>query len=157
MNCPFCDIKIENTVFARSEKFLAIYNIAPILPGHSLIIPKSHIQSAMEFSDADLAEMILFTRNVTDLLLTTFNAEAFNWSIQEKEAAGQSVSHLHLHIVPRYRGDLPDPGDWYPRIESSYEKILDSENRIKLSDEELWKIVGKLRQAAMERKLYAVS
>ena len=154
MFCPFCDTKIKSTVFATDDQFLAIYNLAPILPGHSLIIPRRHICSVMELNDAELSEMMIFARKVTDLLLTAFNAEAFNWSIQEKEAAGQSLAHLHLHIVPRYRGDLQEPGNWYPQIKNNYKDILDSGKRQKLSQHEMQQIVYRLRQLAKEKKLF---
>lgn len=154
MLCPFCNTRIKSTVFASSEKYMAIYNTAPILPGHSLIIPRKHICSVMELNDSELSEMMIFTRNVTDLLLTAFNAEAFNWSIQEKEVAGQSVTHLHLHIVPRYPGDLPEPGDWYPKIKNNFKEVLDSANREKLSQNEIQQIINRLRQLAKEREMF---
>jgi bis(5'-adenosyl)-triphosphatase len=154
MSCPFCGSNIESTIFARSEHFLAIYNIAPILPGHVLIIPRKHIQSAMEMADSELSEMMAFTKKVTKLLLSIFNVDAFNWSMQENAAAGQSIAHLHFHILPRYPGDLPEPGDWYPKIQTNYEVMLDSENRNKLSKREMSQIIKKLRTAAEERQLY---
>lgn len=154
MNCPFCDPLIEHAVFAQSENFLAIYSIAPILPGHSLIIPKKHRQSVMEFNDSELTQMIVFTRNVTDLLLHAFKAESFNWSLQDMEAAGQTIAHLHLHVVPRYPGDLPDPGDWYPKIKNNYKEVLDSQNRKKLSEDEMVRIINRLRELAQKRLLY---
>jgi bis(5'-adenosyl)-triphosphatase len=152
--CPFCDKSVDRAIFASSENFLAIYNIAPVLPGHSLIIPRRHIYSVLELSESELCDMMIFSKKITELILTAFNAEAFNWSIQEKEAAGQSVSHLHLHIVPRYSGDLTDPGDWYPKIESNYEEILDSVNRRKLSQHNMDQIVGKLRSMAKNKGLF---
>ncbi len=155
MTCPFCNPMVEGAIFAHSEKFLAIYNIAPILPGHSLVIPKRHLQSIMELNDSELSEMIIFTKKVTDLLLTAFSAEAFNWSLQEKEFAGQSVAHLHLHIVPRYKDDLPKPGDWYPKLKTNHEKILDSETRQKLSYDEMEQIINRLRILSEEKQLFS--
>lgn len=154
MTCPFCDPHIHDALFARSEQFIAVYNIAPILPGHSLIVPKQHIQSVMELDMLALSEMISFTRGVTEVVLMAFHADAFNWSLQEKQAAGQSIAHLHLHIVPRYPDDLPDPGDWYPRISSNYEEMLDNRNRKKLPDHEMKQIITQLRRIAGQRFLY---
>jgi bis(5'-adenosyl)-triphosphatase len=148
MNCPFCQPSIQEAVFARSENFLAVYNLAPIFPGHSLIIPVRHLQSTLELTTDELTEMMLFARSVTSLLLKAFKAEAFNWSIQDREAAGQTLAHLHMHIVMRYPGDLPDPGDWYPKIRQNYSEILDSTSREKLTPSELKKIVETLRSTA---------
>lgn len=153
MTCPFCNSSVDDTIFANSEHFLAIYNHAPILPGHTLVIPREHICSILELSDPELSEMMVFTKDVTNLLLTAFKVDAFNWSVQEKEAAGQSVAHLHLHIVPRYPGDLPEPGDWYPKIKNNYKELLDSENRKKLTHDEMQRIVTRLRIFAKEKKL----
>lgn len=154
MTCPFCNPPVESVIFAHSENFLAIYNIAPILPGHSLIIPKKHLESIMELNDSGLSEMVLFTKKVTELLLAAFHAEAFNWSLQEKEYAGQSVAHLHLHIVPRYQSDFPEPGDWYPKINANFQKVLDSQNRERISDDEMGTIIYRLREMAGKRQLY---
>jgi bis(5'-adenosyl)-triphosphatase len=154
MDCPFCFPTVWTSVFAFNANFLGVYNLAPILPGHSLIVPRKHYHSIFEMSDPELSEMIVFTKKVTELLTDTFHAEAFNWSLQEKESAGQSVAHLHLHVVPRYQGDMPDPGDWYPMIRDNFGEILDSSNREKLSDQEMRQVVSRLRILAEERQLY---
>lgn len=148
MVCPFCAGSVERSVFSESENFRAIYNIAPIFPGHSLIIPKEHIVSILDLGNGQLGELILFTRQTTNLLMKVFRADGFNWSVQDRETAGQTLAHLHLHIVLRYTNDLPDPGDWYPRIQQNYGEILDSASREKLDDREMQKIVRKLREAA---------
>jgi len=145
MECPFCNDTVREAVFAQSDNFLALYNIAPIFPGHSLIIPGKHIESIQNLSDEQLSEMIIFSRKVTDGLLQVFKAESFNWSLQEKESAGQTIAHLHWHIVLRFPGDMPNPGDWYPKIKSNYREMLDSEFRTKLNAAEMKQIVKKLR------------
>jgi bis(5'-adenosyl)-triphosphatase len=139
------------TVFAESENFLAIYNLAPILAGHSLIIPRKHVLSLLDLSDAEYHELMIFAKEVTNILLKAFNSDSFNWSIQDNHAAGQTVLHLHLHIVPRLVGDMSDPGDWYPEISNNYKEILDSNNRYRLSREEMGIIVSKLKAVAKSR------
>jgi bis(5'-adenosyl)-triphosphatase len=153
MLCPFCEPSIQDSVFVRSENFLAIYNLAPILPGHSLIIPNKHVQSVLDLNPGELTEMTLFARNVTTLLLKVFKTDAFNWSVQDKEAAGQTLAHLHMHIVLRYPGDLPYPGDWYPKIRQNFSEILDSASRQKHSIQEMKQIVDRLRKSADEEGL----
>jgi len=145
-DCPFCKSEISNSVFASSENFLAIYNIAPVFPGHSLIIPKNHIESILNLKDLEITEMSLFATKVTRLLLKVFNSDGFNWSIQDKEAAGQSVAHLHMHILPRLNGDLPNPGDWYPLLHNKSLLVLDSEYREKINPEQMTIIISRLRQ-----------
>jgi len=150
MYCPFCD-KGESESFLSSKNFLAIYNIAPVLPGHSLVIPKRHVESLFDLTDEELAEFMLMGRNVASLLKKAVNTEAFDWAIQEKEEAGQSVPHLHMHVVPRKIGDLPNPGDWYQELEKS-EQHIDSGKRKKLKPDEMSKIVTQLRTLALKLK-----
>ncbi len=151
MYCPFCD-KGSSESFLSSANFLAIYNIAPVLPGHSLVIPKRHMESLFELTDDEASEFMLMGRKVAKLLTIALNTNAFDWAIQEKEAAGQTVSHLHMHVVPRKIGDLPDPGDWYQELEKS-EKHIDSLHRKKLNASEMQKIVHKLRGLALKSNL----
>ena len=154
MNCPFCSRDIEVSVFARSGNFIALYNLAPVFPGHSLVIPSRHVHSLLELSEKEAAEMMSFSQKVTRLLLQVFGAKAFDWSVQDGEAAGQSVAHLHLHIVPRNTGDRPDPGDWYPEIAQNTAEILDSAFRPKIPPDELERIVKKLREQAKKEGLF---
>lgn len=135
-----------------SENFVVIYNIAPVLPGHSLVIPKRHVESMFELTEEETGEFMQLGRQVARLLSIVFNTDAFDWAVQEKEAAGQSVPHLHMHVVPRKIGDLPNPGDWYQEIEKSATHI-DSANRRKLKPEEMVDIVQRLKKKAQEEGL----
>jgi len=153
-HCPFCTPEILNSVFAKSEHFYAIYNIAPVFPGHSLIIPKEHFVSILNLSEEQLTEMTIFAGKVTRLLISVFKTEGFNWSIQDNETAGQSIPHVHFHIVPRKEGDLTVPGDWYPMIQNNAGEILDSIYRDKLNTTEMDKIVTHLRKESEKTGLF---
>lgn len=148
--CPFCAPDVNRIKFAESANFAAVYNIAPILPGHSLIVPKRHVRSVLQLSDDELCEMMTFSRKVINILLAAFGAIAFDWTIQDGEAAGQTVPHFHLHLIPRRFKDLPTPGDWYPRLKESQEKVIDSEHRPRLTPEEMDKVVAKLREVGKD-------
>jgi bis(5'-adenosyl)-triphosphatase len=148
-NCPFCADKINNSAFIESPNFLVIYNNAPILPGHSLVIPKNHIESLLELNQTELFEFIQLSIKATKIILKVFKADSFNWTIQEKPEAGQTVSHLHLHIFPRHDKDLPNPGDWYPilkSIEETQYNNIDSKTRPKYTNEEIIKIVNHIKE-----------
>jgi bis(5'-adenosyl)-triphosphatase len=151
-SCPFCRPDIENAAFAESENFLAIYNKSPILPGHSLIIPRAHVPAVLELSAPELTEFVHFARQVTVGLLRVFGANSFNWSLQEQPAAGQTVNHLHLHIVPRLDHDLPEPGDWYPILLKTYQtEAIDSSTRPRLTTEQVQQEARRIRNE-MEKK-----
>lgn len=145
-NCPFCNSNIDKSRFSESENFLAIYNIAPILPGHSLIIPKRHVESLLELNNEELHEMMIFSRNTTKMLLEMFKSSGFDWTIQEGEDAGQSVPHLHLHLIPRKSNDLPQPGDWYPLLRESESEIIESSTRARLLPDEMKLIVSEIQK-----------
>ena len=144
VRCPFCPPNVDKVKFAESKHFVAVYNIAPILPGHSLIVPKRHVSSVLHLSEGELCEMMLFSRRVIEILKVAFKAMAFDWTIQDGEAAGQTVPHFHLHLIPRRYNDLPQPGDWYPKLRESQVQIIDSEQRDKLSPQEMQQIIANL-------------
>jgi bis(5'-adenosyl)-triphosphatase len=135
-HCPFCRESQLSSAFMESDNFLAIYNIAPILRGHSLVIPRKHIFSLFELTDTLLAEFSLFAKDVTELLLEAFKGEGFDWSIQEGYVAGQSIPHLHLHIVIRKPKDMEGEEEWYVKIKENEALYLDDNQRPRLSDEE---------------------
>lgn len=143
--CPFCSPDNQRNAFASSSSFLAIYNISPILPGHSLIIPRMHVKSMRSLSDELTSELFLFARKVTEVLLAFYGADAFDWSLQDNDAAGQTVPHLHLHIIVRHPSDLPNPGDWYPLLDEQGKK--GSDGRFRLNNDEYSRITGALKAA----------
>ncbi len=148
-NCLFCQKKITEKSFCTTTRFSAFYNIAPILPGHSLIIPNKHYESLFELPDDELGEMMVFARKITSVLKTTFGCDGFDWTIQDGVSAGQTVSHLHLHIIPRKSQDMPESNEWYSKIPQSEAQMLDSDHRERLNDEEYNAITNKLKEASI--------
>ena len=147
MNCPFCNLNSKEHAFATSQNFMAVYDISPMLPGHSLIIPREHVESLHDLPHEKLEEFFLFAREVTKGLCDFLDTDAFDWSIQEKEEAGQSVPHLHLHIIPRTKNDLPNQGDWYPILmKNEKQAIIDSLNRPRFTEEEFQIVTKRLRK-----------
>lgn len=145
-DCPFCSSALQQSAFCADERFLAFYNIAPVLPGHSLVLPRAHVESVLSLDDADLAALVVFARRVTRLLARAFAADGFDWTIQDGRSAGQSVPHLHLHIIPRHMGDLPEPGDWYPALMANQDATIDSAARSPLTPAEHERITRHLRE-----------
>ena len=147
-SCPFCDKSVQSSVFLSRGNFMAIYNIAPVLPGHSLVIPKTHLTSILELNNEESFEFFNTARKTIHILMKAFNTDAFDWSIQEKPEAGQTIEHLHLHLVPRMKGDLKHPGDWYPLIHHNDDEIIDSINRFQLNKNAMQQIVDELKRVA---------
>ena len=138
-SCPFCNPSIEQAAWLETPGYRAIYNIAPIVSGHSLVIPRKHVTSLLELDEAAVAELFQTARRAAAVLLAAFEGEGFDLSLQDGEAAGQSVPHLHVHLLPRKAGDLPEGEDWY-------EQVLDSGSRPRLPEEELHTVVQRLRK-----------
>jgi bis(5'-adenosyl)-triphosphatase len=146
--CPFCNESVKQSAFYSNGEFIAIYNIAPVLPGHSLVIPAAHFTSVMALDNKALNGFFETARIAVKILMKAFNTDSFDWSIQEKPEAGQTIEHLHLHIVPRLKGDLKRPGDWYPLLQDNDEVIIDSIERARLNPAAMEQIVTELKRIA---------
>lgn len=154
MNCPFCERRIDRFAFLASENFLVIYNRSPFLPGHSLVIPKNHFESLLDLPQPLASEMMGLSVHAARLLKEVFHAGGFDWTIQDGEEAGQTVSHLHLHLIPRTKGDLPDPGEWFMEIEKSKHGSIDRASRPRLSEGQLIEITRRIRQNIPEAQRF---
>lgn len=152
-NCHFCRKEIIDKSFCTTSHFSAFYNISPVLAGHSLVIPKKHYQSLFELSDKELAGMMLFARKITAVLKTVFKCDGFDWTIQDGVSAGQTVPHLHLHIIPRKLLDLPTGEEWYGKVRENETILLDSLHRERLGEAEYDKITLMLKEACMNQNV----
>ena len=107
-SCPFCALPAERILLLADEA-LVIRDAFPVSPGHTLVIPRRHIGSFFELTDAERACMVELLAKAKAELDLSFQPDGFNIGINDGAAAGQTVQHLHLHLIPRYRGDVPDP------------------------------------------------
>ena len=142
---PFVADHIAPAVFLESQRCVVAYNISPIVPGHALVITKHSCLSVLELSDEEFMDFMKLARQATRLLCEAFGAKDFNWALQVGDSAGQTVPHLHMHLIPRHEGDLHHPGDWYPEVKSFENSVIDSESRPRLSAGEMGRIVSHLR------------
>jgi len=102
---PFLDkIKILENKFA-----FAIYDGFPISKGHSLVIPKRVVSSVFDLDDDEYNYIFILLREVKKILLEKYKPDGFNIGINNGTDAGQTIDHAHIHIIPRYKGDLKDP------------------------------------------------
>lgn len=145
--CIFCKKSVVEKSFYSTRNFSALYNIAPILPGHTLIIPNKHYQSLSELPESKLGEMMIFARKITEVLKTVFKCDGFDWTIQDGVSAGQTVPHLHLHIIPRKPFDLPENNEWYSKIPENESRLLDSQQRSRMEEPAYAAITALLAEA----------
>jgi diadenosine tetraphosphate (Ap4A) HIT family hydrolase len=96
-------------VIDSSPLGLVIRDAFPISPGHTLIIPKRHIGSFFDLEADERAELLALLCQAKVVADKEFSPQGYNIGINDGAAAGQTVPHLHLHLIPRFEGDLPDP------------------------------------------------
>lgn len=106
--CPFCDLPAERIVHTRGSAFV-IRDGFPVSPGHSLVIPRRHMSSFFEVSDVERNDLMALLAEARDELDREFHPAGYNIGINDGAAAGQTVPHLHIHLIPRYAGDRDDP------------------------------------------------
>ena len=105
-NCPFCDgtnyESERDLTFTKADSY-------PVSKGHTLVIPKRHIPSYFECTDAERLELWSLVEEVKALLDHRFKPDGFNIGINIGVAAGQTVPRMHIHVIPRYFSDMDDP------------------------------------------------
>ena len=107
-NCLFCKIikgEIPSYKVYEDEKTFAFLDIDPSARGHCLVIPKKHAKDMFDVKKEDLEAVILTVRKLAKSLKINLSANGINVLQANQEAAGQSVFHIHFHIIPRYHND----------------------------------------------------
>ena len=94
--CPFCRVESEREIIASSALSLAFFDGFPVSPGHVLIIPRRHVASFFDLTYEEQQDLLRLL-------------DGYNVGVNVGEAAGQSVLHVHMHLIPRYKGDVPNP------------------------------------------------
>lgn len=105
--CIFCYRKHE--IIAENRLALGLLDSFPVSRGHALVIPRRHVVTIWDMTDEEYVDAFLLVRSVKDVLHSRFGAEAFNVGVNCGEVAGQSVWHAHIHVIPRYPGDVASP------------------------------------------------
>ena len=110
MECPFCDVPASERVI-ETDDVIGFFDRYPASPGHLLLVPRRHVAT---WFDADQREKAALVRAIDDAVqLIESTAErrpdGYNVGFNAGEAAGQTVMHLHIHVIPRYASDTADP------------------------------------------------
>lgn len=107
MTCPFCSLA-PGRVVEENDHAVWIYDGFPVSPGHSLIIPKRHVGSFFDINMSERLAMLALLDKAKEAIENEFHPDGFNIGINDGSAAGQTVPHLHLHLIPRFNGDVKD-------------------------------------------------
>ena len=125
--CPFCDPP-QDRVFATDRLAFALWDGYPASPGHALIIPKRHIATWFEATEAEQSALFALLSTVKAIIDERHKPDGYNIGINSGAAAGQTVFHLHIHLIPRFKGDVENPrggvrhvipakGNYKPRLD----------------------------------------
>ena len=103
--CIFCKLAhgdIPSKTIYEDEKFRVILDLAPASKGHALILPKDHYRNLYDLPEETAAEAMIIAKRMMSLMTEKLNCSGFNLVQNNEEAAGQTVYHFHLHLIPRY-------------------------------------------------------
>lgn len=122
--CPFCRIDPAQVLLENALAF-AFHDGFPVTVGHTLVVPKRHVASFFETTAEEQAALFDLVGKMRELLLQQHGPDAFNIGVNDGVAAGQTVPHLHIHLIPRYAGDTEDPRGgvrWIMPVKAPYWK-----------------------------------
>lgn len=107
-DCIFCKIsrgEIPSHTIYEDDDFKVIFDISPATKGHAILIPKNHAEDIFCLSDEDASKIFIVVKKVATALKEVLHCEGFNILQNNGELAGQTIFHLHIHLIPRYNDD----------------------------------------------------
>ena len=133
-NCIFCKIangEIPSTTLYEDEDFRVILDLGPATRGHALLLPKNHFANLFELDDETAQKALLVAKKMAGKMKDALGADGFNLVQNNGEAAGQTVFHFHMHLIPRYENDnagiLWEPGETTPEDMAEVKRLVDGE------------------------------
>ena len=106
--CPFCALP-EARLLLCNGSAVAFRDAFPVTPGHTLVIPRRHVSSFFDTTFEERIAMFELLAAAKHQIQSEFAPAGYNIGMNDGVAAGQTVGHLHIHLIPRYTGDRPDP------------------------------------------------
>jgi ATP adenylyltransferase len=108
-SCPFCELEDSERVFFYDNLIRVFWDGFPVSPGHALVVPRRHVVGWFDATPEERAALVHGLDIARAAILERYAPDGFNIGVNVGEAAGQTVFHVHVHLIPRYRGDVPDP------------------------------------------------
>lgn len=108
-DCTFCEIvdgTKDSEIVLETDTYLCFLDKYPVNEGHALVVPKSHVQY---FDEADGSALYEFLERAVAEVRHRYEPDGMNIGLNDGQTAGQTIPHLHWHIIPRYDGDIEDP------------------------------------------------
>lgn len=108
--CLFCDKENQKFQLILGSDFaVARYDEFPVSRGHALIIPRKHVVSFFDLKNEEVIELFSLMKKAKEIIQKEYSPDGFNIGINDGEAAGRTIHHLHIHLIPRYKGDVEKP------------------------------------------------
>lgn len=107
--CPFCNLSSNINLLCESATAVAFFDGYPVSKGHVLVIPKRHVADYFELTEHEQRALWMVVNHCKKFLDLHFHPDGYNVGINDGLAAGQSVFHVHIHLIPRYNGDVDNP------------------------------------------------
>ncbi|TYR81840.1 HIT family protein [Priestia megaterium] len=108
MTCVFCGIPMQKRVLENEHAF-AFFDLYPVQKGHLLIVPKQHRETYFDATEQEIMAIHDLLHKGKQLIEESYQPDGFNIGVNVGEYGGQTVMHLHVHLIPRYKGDIDDP------------------------------------------------
>ncbi len=106
--CPFCRADAES-VFYEDELVLGLWDAFPVSPGHALLVPRRHAPTWFDATEEEQAALLKAIAKAKEAIERRYSPDGWNIGVNVGAAGGQSVFHLHVHVIPRYAGDAAKP------------------------------------------------
>ena len=106
--CPFCSPDPDR-VFHDGTLVVGLWDGFPVTEGYALLVPRRHVGSWMDATEEERRDLFEAVAVAMDAIQQVHAPDGYNIGINDGAAAGQTIDHLHLHVIPRYEGDVPDP------------------------------------------------
>lgn len=107
--CPFCGFIRSGRPLAERGTVVAMVDRYPVSQGHTLLIPKRYVETVFALTEEEREDLFHLLLEVRDLIRRRHRPDGFNLGVNVGAAAGQTVDHVHVHVIPRYDGDVENP------------------------------------------------
>jgi diadenosine tetraphosphate (Ap4A) HIT family hydrolase len=108
MDCPFCNLPPSRVLYSNAQA-IVVRDAYPVSEGHTLILARRHVGSFFELGDTERASMLELLKTSQTELDARYSPAGYNIGINDGAAAGQTVPHVHMHLIPRRTNDVDDP------------------------------------------------
>ena len=127
-DCLFCGEEFRKNIICENKYWFAVYDQYPVSKGHVLIIPKRHISSIFHIH-IEWIWLLPFIKQIRRIVVDKFQPDSFNIGINDGLEAGQTIPHLHIHLIPRYKNDEGLPcgvRNIFPSNLADYTKVINN-------------------------------